>query len=117
MVRIITTVDAMIMRATKAPLPGYGANASWRNSRNPVNGRDHTGMFWAIVAMLDQSFDFTCARPQEGNVERSDERVEDIVRQFSQPGQVDQKNADLTLRQRGRHTDACQRTTGCRAAV
>jgi hypothetical protein len=51
MVMIITTVDAMTMRATRAVLPGYGASSSLKKSQNQVAGWGRSDKCWMTVAM------------------------------------------------------------------
>src|SRR3954470_8646815 len=51
MLRIITNMDVITIRATSAPLPGYGASSFLRNSLNQANRAFEFGGVCAIVAI------------------------------------------------------------------
>jgi hypothetical protein len=53
MQRIMTSVDAVTMRATKAALPRYGASSFLRNSHSHANRRFETGRLCAIAPIFN----------------------------------------------------------------
>src|SRR6202007_576371 len=79
MVRIITIVAAMTIRATKTPRPGYGTSSSLRKSRSQSKRRGHSDrVSTAVVISSDRESGLPQTRQletdQRGDSARAHER-------------------------------------------